>query len=97
MVHDICLFILIFFLNNKNFCGLDCFKALLLLLYLHCVRYILMYPEGCDVRSHLSVFLSVANHHKLPPGWSHLAQFTIAVVNKDSKKSKFSGDQFLSS
>ncbi|CAA7041425.1 unnamed protein product [Microthlaspi erraticum] len=52
--------------------------------------YILMYPEGCDVRSHLSVFLCVANRDKLLPGWSHLAQFTIAVVNKDSKKSKFS-------
>lgn len=24
-------------------------------------------------------------------GWSHFAQFTIAVVNKDPKKSKFSG------
>ena len=25
-----------------------------------------------------------------PPGWSHFAQFTIAVVNKDPKKSKYS-------
>jgi hypothetical protein len=24
-------------------------------------------------------------------GWSHFAQFTIAVVNKDPKKSKYSG------
>lgn len=26
-----------------------------------------------------------------PAGWSHFAQFTIAVVNKDPKKSKYSG------
>lgn len=26
-------------------------------------------------------------------GWSHFAQFTIAVVNKDPKKSKYSGKQ----
>jgi hypothetical protein len=25
-------------------------------------------------------------------GWSHFAQFTIAVVNKDPKKSKYSGE-----
>jgi hypothetical protein len=25
-------------------------------------------------------------------GWSHFAQFTIAVVNKDPKKSKYSGN-----
>lgn len=33
-------------------------------------------------------------HTALPPppaGWSHFAQFTIAVVNKDPKKSKYSG------
>ncbi|CAH8391818.1 unnamed protein product [Eruca vesicaria subsp. sativa] len=52
--------------------------------------YILIYPQGCDVCNHLSLFLCVANHEKLLPGWSHFAQFTIAVVNKDSKKSKFS-------
>ncbi|KAF3972582.1 hypothetical protein CMV_003931 [Castanea mollissima] len=50
--------------------------------------YILIYPQGCDVCHHLSLFLCVANHEKLLPGWSHLAQFTIAVVNKDPKKSK---------
>ncbi|OAY82524.1 MATH domain-containing protein, partial [Ananas comosus] len=53
--------------------------------------YILIYPQGCDVCNHLSLFLCVANHDKLLPGWSHFAQFTIAVVNKDPKKSKFSG------
>lgn len=40
--------------------------------------------------NHLSLFLCVANHDKLLPGWSHFAQFTIAVVNKDPKKSKYS-------
>ncbi|KAJ8763313.1 hypothetical protein K2173_001451 [Erythroxylum novogranatense] len=53
-------------------------------------QYILIYPQGCDVCNHLSLFLCVANHDKLLPGWSHFAQFTIAVVNKDSKKSKYS-------
>ncbi|KAK7344584.1 hypothetical protein VNO77_14361 [Canavalia gladiata] len=52
--------------------------------------YILIYPQGCDVSNHLSLFLCVANHDKLLPGWSHFAQFTIAVVNKDPKKSKYS-------
>lgn len=52
--------------------------------------YILIYPQGCDVCNHLSLFLCVANHDKLLPGWSHFAQFTIAVVNRDPKKSKFS-------
>ncbi|XP_054804723.1 TNF receptor-associated factor homolog 1b-like isoform X1 [Prosopis cineraria] len=52
--------------------------------------YILIYPQGCDVCNHLSLFLCVANHDRLLPGWSHFAQFTIAVVNKDPKKSKYS-------
>lgn len=52
--------------------------------------YILIYPQGCDVCNHLSLFLCVANHDKLLPGWSHFAQFTIAVINKDPKISKFS-------
>ena len=38
----------------------------------------------------LSLFLCVADYDKLLPGWSHFAQFTIAVVNKDPKKSKYS-------
>ena len=41
--------------------------------------------------NHLSLFLCVADYDKLLPGWSHFAQFTIAVVNKDPKKSKYSG------
>ncbi|KAL1191312.1 TNF receptor-associated factor-like protein [Cardamine amara subsp. amara] len=52
--------------------------------------YILIYPQGCDVCNHLSLFLCVADHEKLLPGWSHFAQFTIGVVNKDPKKSKHS-------
>ena len=51
-----------------------------------------MYPQGCDVCNHLSLFLCVADYDKLLPGWSHFAQFTIAVVNKDPKKSKYSGE-----
>ena len=31
-------------------------------------RYILVYPQGCDVSNHLSLFLCVANHDKLLPG-----------------------------
>jgi hypothetical protein len=53
-------------------------------------RYILVYPQGCDVSNHLSLFLCVANHEKLLPGWSHFAQFTIAVGNLDPKKVKYS-------
>lgn len=52
--------------------------------------YILVYPQGCDVCNHLSLFLCVADYDKLLPGWCHFAQFTIAVVNKDPKKSKYS-------
>ncbi|KAK3165604.1 hypothetical protein QOZ80_1AG0035330 [Eleusine coracana subsp. coracana] len=52
--------------------------------------YILVYPQGCDVSNHLSLFLCVANHEKLLPGWSHFAQFTIAVGNLDPKKIKYS-------
>lgn len=33
-----------------------------------CGRYILIYPQGCDVCNHLSLFLCVANHDKLLPG-----------------------------
>jgi hypothetical protein len=31
-------------------------------------RYILVYPQGCDVSNHLSLFLCVANHDKHLPG-----------------------------
>ncbi|KAL9274711.1 TNF receptor-associated factor homolog 1b-like protein [Drosera capensis] len=49
-----------------------------------------IYPQGCEVSNHLSLFLCVSNHEKLLPGWSQLAQFTIAVVNNDPTKSKYS-------
>ncbi|CAD5311704.1 unnamed protein product [Arabidopsis thaliana] len=52
--------------------------------------YILIYPQGCDVCNHLSLFLCVANYDKLLPGWSQFAQFTISVLSQDLKKSKFS-------
>ncbi|GFQ07466.1 math domain-containing protein at5g43560 [Phtheirospermum japonicum] len=52
--------------------------------------YVLIYPQGCEVANHLSLFLCVANHDKLIPGWNHLVQFTIVLVNKDPKKSKYS-------
>ncbi|XP_010442760.1 PREDICTED: MATH domain-containing protein At5g43560-like [Camelina sativa] len=55
-----------------------------------CQWYILVYPEGCDVSGFLSLFLCVGNYDQLLPGWSHLAQFTMSVVNKDPKRSKFS-------
>lgn len=31
-------------------------------------RYILVYPQGCDVANHLSLFLCVADYDKLLPG-----------------------------
>lgn len=33
-------------------------------------RYILVYPQGCDVCNHLSLFLCVADYDKLLPGAS---------------------------
>lgn len=32
------------------------------------LRYILVYPQGCDVCNHLSLFLCVADYDKLLPG-----------------------------
>lgn len=37
-------------------------------------RYLLVYPHGCDVANHLSLFLCVADYDKLLPGWGHFAQ-----------------------
>ena len=34
------------------------------------LRYILVYPQGCDVANHLSLFLCVADYDKLLPGAS---------------------------
>lgn len=41
---------------------------LLLLLCPMLCRYILVYPAGCDVCNHLSLFLCVADYDKLLPG-----------------------------
>jgi hypothetical protein len=41
---------------------------------LYCCRYLLVYPSGCDVANHLSLFLCVADYDKLLPGWSQFAQ-----------------------
>lgn len=37
-------------------------------LWAYCCRYILVYPQGCDVCNHLSLFLCVADYDKLLPG-----------------------------
>ncbi|CAM0144650.1 unnamed protein product [Urochloa decumbens] len=51
----------------------------------------LIYPQGLDNPSvYLSLFLCVANHDELLPGWSQFAQFTLTMVNKDTAKSKYS-------
>ena len=52
--------------------------------------YILVYPQGCDVANHLSLFLCVAEYDKLLPGWAHFAQFTVSVSHRDPHKSKYS-------
>ncbi|GLT42230.1 hypothetical protein SLA2020_162430 [Shorea laevis] len=54
-----------------------------------CKWSILIYPQGCEVGNYLSLFLCVANHDELPPGWSHFALFTLSLMNKDPKKSKY--------
>ena len=43
-------------------------------------RYLLVYPHGCDVANHLSLFLCVADYDKLLPGWGHFAQVGAAPV-----------------
>ncbi|KAJ0775690.1 putative MATH/TRAF domain-containing protein [Helianthus annuus] len=35
-------------------------------------RYLLIFPKGCDVSDHLSIFLCVADHKKLPSNTLHL-------------------------
>ena len=39
-------------------------------------RYILVYPQGCDVCNHLSLFLCVADYDKLLPGEVPLCMLT---------------------
>ncbi|KAL9240350.1 hypothetical protein vseg_014583 [Gypsophila vaccaria] len=52
--------------------------------------YILIYLHDCYVYDYLSLFLRVANHATLPPGWNRFVQFTVAVVNKDPTKTTYS-------
>lgn len=52
--------------TNRRCCGTAC-------------RYLLVYPHGCDVANHLSLFLCGADYDKLLPGWSHFAQVPGAV------------------
>lgn len=49
--------------------------------------YITIYPQGWDVCNHLALYLCLANHAELPPGCNHFVQYTLALVNKDPKKS----------
>ncbi|XP_074294191.1 TNF receptor-associated factor homolog 1a [Silene latifolia] len=52
--------------------------------------YLLLYPRGVDDCNYLGLFLCVANHNQILPGWKHYTQFTIAAVNKDPKFTKYS-------
>lgn len=53
---------------------------------LHCARrYILVYPQGCDVCNHLSLFLCVADYDKLLPGASPQLETTRMGVATRSK------------
>ena len=59
-------------------------------------RYILVYPQGCDVCNHLSLFLCVADYDKLLPGDSVLSmllgcmQWTVHSVTALYPKLHFS-------
>ena len=48
---------------DTRFCLANCFTNLS-----SSCRYILVYPQGCDVCNHLSLFLCVADYDKLLPG-----------------------------
>lgn len=50
---------------------------LLLLLCPMLCRYILVYPAGCDVCNHLSLFLCVADYDKLLPGMAAILQYSM--------------------
>ncbi|CAL9245937.1 unnamed protein product [Arabidopsis halleri] len=52
-----------------------------------CKWHILVYPEGL-IKSgdHLSLFLEVADHKSLPPGWSRHARYRLTIVNQHSDK-----------
>ena len=46
-------------------------------------RYIVIYPHGCDVYNHLSLFVCVANHHKLLPGLCCLCLLVIILLRSE--------------
>jgi hypothetical protein len=50
---------------RRRFC--DCYNWEAVL-DVSCWVYILVYPQGCDVCNHLSLFLCVADYDKLLPG-----------------------------
>ena len=50
-----------------------------------CRRYLLVYPHGCDVANHLSLFLCVADYDKLLPGWSHFAQVRLCCCGTSAR------------
>ena len=43
-------------------------------------RYILVYPQGCDVCNHLSLFLCVADYDKLLPGLPTRSEQTLPAA-----------------
>ncbi|KAL0889090.1 hypothetical protein Bca101_013073 [Brassica carinata] len=51
--------------------------------------YISIYPTRWDDCNHLAVYLCLTNHEELRPGWSHFAQYTLALMNKDPQKSRY--------
>jgi hypothetical protein len=60
-----------------------------------CAVAAMQWSSNCH-SSRMSKGVTLSNYHQHTvfagaAGWSHFAQFTIAVVNKDPKKSKYSG------
>ena len=70
---------------DTRFCLANCFTNLSSL-----CRYILVYPQGCDVCNHLSLFLCVADYDKLLPGTSksmHILD-ALPILETNSKFNK---------
>lgn len=51
-------------------------------------RYILVYPQGCDVCNHLSLFLCVADYDKLLPGTFAVVEDALDVFFPPSSSSR---------
>ena len=62
-------------------CGeqLECGRTLYAL-HRDLFRYILVYPQGCDVCNHLSLFLCVADYDKLLPGKNVEHEITTVMI-----------------